>query len=62
MNSWISDFRFHLALFLIAPTVGKFDPENMGVAVGISFLSGLLAEIHLGVYFDPRPCEFTSVK
>ena len=30
-------------------TIKKFDPENMGVAAGISFLSALQLEIHLGV-------------
>ena len=31
----------------------KFDPENMGVAAGISFLSALELEIPLGVNYPP---------
>jgi len=34
-------------------TVEKFDPENIGVAVGILFLAILEAEIPLGVVLPP---------
>ena len=50
LPSWISDFQFHLAVLLMAP---KFDFENMGIAVGISFLASLEAEIHLEVVNHP---------
>jgi len=33
--------------------IEKFDPENMGVAVGILFLASLDAEIPLWVSFTP---------
>ena len=50
------DFRLPVSSGTVADsTVEKFDPENMGVAVGILFLSGLQAEIHLGVLLPP-PC------
>ena len=35
--------------------IEKFDPENIGVAVGIWFLASLEAEIHLGGSFSPPP-------
>ena len=39
-------------------SIEKFDPENGGVAVGISFLSHLEVEICLGEILPPRlPCE-----
>ena len=31
----------------------KFDPKNIGLAVGILFLASLEAEIHLGVVLPP---------
>jgi hypothetical protein len=34
-------------------TIEKFDPENIGVAVGILFLSALELEIHLGGSLPP---------
>jgi hypothetical protein len=34
-------------------TIEKFDPENMMVAAGISFLFALELEIHLGGNFTP---------
>jgi hypothetical protein len=34
--------------------VEKFDPENMGLAAGILFLSALELEIHLGKILPPR--------
>jgi hypothetical protein len=34
-------------------TIEKFDPENMGVAAGILFLSALELEIHLGENSTP---------
>jgi len=34
---------------VIDSTIETFDPENMGVAVGIVFLASLEAEIPLGV-------------
>ena len=33
--------------------IEKFDLENLGVAVGILFLAGLEAEIHMGGCFTP---------
>jgi len=35
-------------------TIEKFDPENIGVAVGILFLASLEAKIPLGWYRLPR--------
>ena len=35
-------------------TIKKFDPENMGVAAGISFLSALELEIPLGGKLTPQ--------
>jgi len=34
-------------------TIGKFDPKNIGVAVGILFLASLEAEIPMGGSFTP---------
>jgi len=34
-------------------TIEKFDPHNMGLAVGILFLASLEAEIRLGVVLPP---------
>jgi len=42
-------------------TIEKFDPENMGVAVGLLFLAGIEAEIPLGSSFIP-PSKQTSLK
>jgi len=42
-------------------TIEKFDPENMGVAVGILFLASLEAEIPLAVVLHP-PSTQTSLK
>jgi len=42
-------------------TIQKFDPENMGVAVGIVFLTSLEAEIPLGIVLLP-PSTQTSLK
>jgi len=35
-------------VILIARTIERFDPENIGAAVGIMFLASLEAEIPLG--------------
>ena len=44
-------------------TIEKFDPENMGLAVGIMFLASLEAEIDTpGGSFTPVPSTQTSVK
>jgi len=43
-------------------TIEKFEPENMGVAVGILFLANLEAEIPLGGNFTPLPSTQTSQK
>jgi len=53
--SWISDFRFHLGVpgSVTDSTIEKFDPENMGLAVGILFLGSLEAEIPLGAVLPP---------
>ena len=42
--SWISDFRF-MSHNIQNTSVELLDPENMDVAVGISFVSNLQAEI-----------------
>ena len=42
--SWISDFRF-MSRSIKTTSIELLDPENMGVAFGISFLSHLQAEI-----------------
>ena len=51
--SWISDFRF-MSHSIQTTSIELLDPENMGVAVGISFLSHLQAEI-LGGWQPPPP-------
>ena len=38
-------------------TIEKFDPENMGVAAGISFLSALELEIPLGGISTSPPTQ-----
>ena len=43
--SWISDFRFHLTVLLMAPF--RSMTPKMGVAAGILSLASLEAEIHL---------------
>ena len=58
--SWISDFWFLCGTFPDS-TNEKFNPENKGVVVGIFFLSGLQAEIHLGGTFT-SPWVCTGVK
>ena len=45
-------------------TIKKFDPENIGVAAEISFLSALELEIPLGVFYPPiamNVCKNTVV-
>jgi hypothetical protein len=50
------DFRFPVWLHSIqTTTIELLDPENMGVAVGISFLSHLQAEIQGGGGNHPLP-------
>ena len=49
------DFRLPVAYYNIGvSSIEKLDPENGGVAVGISILSSLEAEICLGGNFTPR--------
>jgi hypothetical protein len=46
----ILNLQLNGTVYKIADTkIKKFDPENMGVAAGISFLSALELEIPLGV-------------
>jgi len=40
-------------------TIEKFDPENMGVAVGILFLASLEAGIPLGVVLPPLSTQMS---
>ena len=48
------DFRLNgLSDNVGVSTIEKFNPENMGVAAGISFLSALELEIHLGEILPP---------
>jgi len=42
-------------------TIERFDPENMGVAVGILFLASLEAEIPLGVVLPPFNTNVTKI-
>ena len=50
------DLRLNGTVYKIGDTtIKKFDPENMGVAAGISFLSALELEIPLGVNSTPPP-------
>ena len=52
----ILDLRLNGTVYKIGDTtIKKFDPENMGVAAGISFLSALELEIPLGVILPPPP-------
>lgn len=52
----ILDLRLNGTVYKIGDTtIKKFDPENMGVAAGISFLSALELEIHLGGNSTPPP-------
>ena len=52
----ILDLRLNGTVYKIGDTtIKKFDPENMGVAAGISFLSALELEIHMGVILPPPP-------
>jgi len=59
--SWISDFRLRRTVFSIVP-LDVLPPENLGVAVGISFLSCLRAEIYGGGNHTPRhfTCFYTD--
>jgi len=50
--SWISDFPFSSGS-VIDSTIEKFDPDNMGVVVGILFLASIEAEISLVGSFTP---------
>ena len=43
-------------------TIKKFEPENMGVAAGISFLSALELEIPLGIILPPPPFAMNVCK
>jgi len=43
-------------------TIEKFDPENMGIAVGILFLASLEVEIPLGGSFTPPPFNTNVTK
>ena len=53
----ILDLRLNGTVYKIGDTtIKKFDPENMGVAAGISFLSALELEIHLGGNSTPPNC------
>ena len=50
----ILDLQMSSTVYKIADTtIKKFDPENMGVAAGISFLSALELDIPLGVNYPP---------
>ena len=52
----ILDLQLNGTVYKIADTIiKKFDPENMGVAAGISILSALELEIPLGSKLPPRP-------
>jgi len=42
-------------------TIEKFNPENMGVAVGILFLASLEAEIPRGVVLDPPSAQTSQI-
>jgi len=46
--SWISDFRFHLGVLLLAP-LKSLTPKtySIGIELEISFLSIIQAEIHV---------------
>jgi hypothetical protein len=56
----ILDFRLNgLSDRVGVSTIEKFDPENMGVAAGILFLSALELEIHLGGNSTPPPGHLT---
>ena len=56
------DFRLPVSSGTVPDsTVGKFDLENKVVAVGILFLSGPQAEIHLGAIL-PLLCVCKCVK
>mgnify|MGYP003401660080 FL=1 len=51
----ILDLRLNGTVYKIGDTtIKKFDPENMGVAAGISFLSALELEIPLGGNSTPQ--------
>ena len=51
--SWIIPFRFGCTVFGCTSPIGTLDPQNMGLAVGISLLSCLRAEIAWGVFYPP---------
>ena len=49
LSAAILDLQLNGTVYKIADTtIKRFDPENMGVAAGISFLSALELEIPLG--------------
>ena len=50
----ILDLQLNGTVYKIADiTIIKFDPENKGIAAGISFLSALEPEIPLGGIYPP---------
>jgi len=62
ISAAILDFWLPVSYGIVADsTIEKFDPENIGVAVGISFLASLEAEITLGVVLL-HPSTQTSQK
>ena len=59
----ILDLRLNGTVYKIGDTtIKKFDPENMGVAAGISFLSALELEIPLGGNSTPPQLHNSHVK
>ena len=51
-KSAVLDFRLPVSSGRVTDsTIDKFDPENMGVPIRISFLASLEAEIHLGWFY-----------
>ena len=44
LQSWLSDVRFHLEVKWMTPFFENFDPFKHGIAINISFLTGLEAE------------------
>ena len=57
------DFRLPVWSYSIESiSVGLLDPENIGVAVGISFLSHLQAEILRGVVSTPSLVTYVAKK
>ena len=44
LNFWLNGLTDNVGV----STIEKFDPENIGLAAGILFLSALELEVHLG--------------